>query len=78
MPVKILDAPHPILSVTLLPTGVLIMATESRIYELKGNVWTPMEFAPDPVPEPTPAPPAGSSLFGTPSPATPAPGTPAP
>ena len=48
MPAKILDAPHPILSVTLLPTGVLIMATESRIYELKGNVWTPMEFAPDP------------------------------
>jgi len=51
MPNKILDAPHPILSVTLLPTGVLIMATESRIYELKGNVWTPMEFAPDPDPE---------------------------
>jgi hypothetical protein len=63
MPEKILDAPHPILSVTLLPTGVLIMATESRIYELKGNVWTPMEFAPDPVPEPA-----------APQPATPVPG----
>jgi hypothetical protein len=78
MPAKILDAPHPILSITLLPTGVLIMATESRIYELKGNVWTPMEFAPDPVPEPTLAPPAGSGLFAAPQPATPAPGAPTP
>jgi hypothetical protein len=74
MPAKILDAPHAILSVTLLPTGNLILATESRIYELKGNVWTPMEFAPDPVPEPVAPAPAGAGLFTAQSPATPAPG----
>ena len=57
MPKKILEASHKIVSVTLLPTGRLIMATEKRMYELVGGVWEPMTFADDPV-EPDPVEPA--------------------
>jgi hypothetical protein len=54
---KILEASHTIISVTLLASGRLIMATEKRMYELVGNIWTPMQFAPEePEPEPTPTP----------------------
>lgn len=52
VPKKIVDSPHKIISVTLLPTGMLIMATENRMYELRNNIWEPMAFAPDPEPEP--------------------------
>jgi hypothetical protein len=60
---KILDAPDTIVSVTLLPTGRLLLATEKRLYELINNVLTPMEFAPDPEPiaPPAPVPPPSSS-----------------
>jgi len=63
MPKKILDAPDTIVSVTLLPTGRLLLATEKRLYELINNVLTPMEFAPDPEPvaPPVPATPASPS-----------------
>lgn len=63
MPKKILDAPDTIVSVTLLPTGRLLLATEKRLYELINNVLTPMEFAPDPEPvaPPSPVPPPSSS-----------------
>jgi hypothetical protein len=72
MPKKILDAPDTIVSVTLLPTGRLLLATEKRLYELVNNVLTPMEFAPDPepvveTPAPTPAP--ASPLFPSTTPA---------
>ena len=70
MPKKILDAPDTIVSVTLLPTGRLLLATEKRLYELVNNVLTPMEFAPDPEPvveAPTPAP--ASPLFPSVTPA---------
>jgi hypothetical protein len=46
---KNVDSPHKIISVTLLATGRLIMATETRMYELINNVWEPMVFADDPV-----------------------------
>ena len=49
MPKKTLEASHKIISVTLLPTGRLIMATEKRMYELVAGVWEPMTFADDPV-----------------------------
>ena len=55
---KIIDAPHKIIGVTLMPTGRLILATENRIYDLVNNVWEAMAFAPDPEPDPTPEPPA--------------------
>lgn len=58
MPKKILDAPDTIVSVTLLPTGRLLLATEKRLYELVNNVLTPMEFAPDPEPPAAPEIPA--------------------
>lgn len=48
---KTLEASHKIVSVTLLPTGRLIMATEKRMYELVAGVWEPMTFADDPVVE---------------------------
>jgi hypothetical protein len=52
-----LEASHTIISLTMLATGRLILATEKRMYELVNNVWTPMIFADDePDPEPTPAP----------------------
>lgn len=57
VPTKILEASHTIISVTLLASGRLIMATEKRMYELVGNIWTPMQFAPEePDAEPEPAP----------------------
>ena len=56
MPKTTLEAAHSIISVTLLPTGRLIMATEKRMYELVNSIWTPMAFAPEPdETEPTPA-----------------------
>jgi hypothetical protein len=57
VPKKTLEAAHTIISVTLLPTGRLIMATEKRMYELVNSIWTPMEFAPetDAAPDPAPA-----------------------
>jgi hypothetical protein len=51
---KTLEAAHNIVSVTLLPTGRLIMATEKRMYELVGGIWEPMTFADDPIVEPDP------------------------
>jgi hypothetical protein len=49
---KSLDAPHKIISMTLMPTGQLILATENRVYQYMNNVWEPMVFAPDPVLDP--------------------------
>jgi hypothetical protein len=60
-PKKNLDASHTIISLTMLATGRLILATEKRMYELVNNVWTPMIFADDePEPEPTPSTPAAA------------------
>jgi len=72
-----IETPHTILSVTLLATGRLIMATEKRMYELINDVWTPMKFADDKPPQaavvepshrtfvdPSAAPPSGT--FGSP------------
>jgi hypothetical protein len=56
-----LEASHTIISLTMLATGRLILATEKRMYELVNNVWTPMIFAddePEPEPEPTSSTPA--------------------
>ena len=67
-----LEASHTIISLTMLATGRLILATEKRMYELVNNVWTPMIFAddePEPVAEPTPAaPPSEPAPFSEPAP----------
>jgi hypothetical protein len=55
VPKTTLESAHTIISVTLLPTGRLIMATEKRMYELVSSVWTPMQFAPEPDAEPAAA-----------------------
>ena len=51
---KIFDAPHKIISLNVLATGVMILTTENRVYAQKDGVWTPMEFAADPVEPPAP------------------------
>jgi hypothetical protein len=70
-----IESAHKIISVTLLATGRLIMATEKRMYELVADVWTPMKFADDPPPPAAhDAPPTGAatkpvpgSIFAPPS-----------
>jgi hypothetical protein len=57
---KNVESAHTILSVTLLPTGRMILATEKRMYELVNGIWEPMIFADDPVDEPAPAEPAST------------------
>jgi hypothetical protein len=60
-----------VVSVTLLPTGRVLMATESHLYELDGaNIWQPMKFGIPVEPEPIPDPPGAAKpgLFGTPHP----------
>jgi hypothetical protein len=61
MPKKNLEAAHTIISLTLLATGQLILATEKRVYQLMNGVWEPMIFADDPEPEPD-APPADPNV----------------
>jgi hypothetical protein len=63
-----------IVSVTLLPTGRVLLATENHLYELDGaGTWQPMKFGLPVEPEPIPDPPdaAKPGLFGTPHPVTP-------
>jgi hypothetical protein len=67
------DADSKITSVTLLPTGRIILATEKRVYEVDAHgVWQPMLFA---VPEPPAPDPVTTKpgLFSTPAAATPVP-----
>jgi hypothetical protein len=45
-----LEIPHAIISLNVLATGRMILTTEKRVYELVGEVWTPMKFADDPEP----------------------------
>jgi hypothetical protein len=41
----VLEAEHPVVSITMLPTGRIFLATEKRLYELDGtNTWIPMKF----------------------------------
>ena len=54
MPKKLLEATHKIISLSVLATGQLLLATENRVYEYKAGVWEPMVFADDPEPEPDP------------------------
>ena len=56
VPKKNVEAAHTIISLTLLATGQLILATEKRVYQLMDSVWQPMVFADDPVDETTPEP----------------------
>jgi hypothetical protein len=67
-PKKNLDSPHKIISVTLLATGQLILATENRMYQLMNGIWEPMIFAADPVDEPIPDPVPDPVLTPTPEP----------
>jgi hypothetical protein len=64
-----IESPHTIISVTLLATGKLIMATEKRMYELINDVWTPMKFADEQPPHvPTAAQPYAPPVPGAPPP----------
>ena len=71
MPKIVHESPGAIVSVTLLPTGRVLLATEKSIYELDGaGVWQPMKIGvPDPIVDPPDA--AKPGLFGTPHPVTP-------
>jgi hypothetical protein len=72
MPKIVHESPGAIVSVTLLPTGRVLLATEKSIYELDGaGIWQPMKIGvPDPIVEPEPDA-AKPGLFGTPHPVTP-------
>jgi hypothetical protein len=64
-----LEIPHKIISLNVLATGRMILTTENRVYESLNDVWTPMKFADDPVPEPVPAKPVPVSASVKPAPA---------
>jgi hypothetical protein len=56
----VLEAEHPVVSITQLPTGRVFLTTEKRVYELDVHgVWNPMSFK---VAEP-PAAPEKPGLF---------------
>ena len=73
MPKLVHESPGAIVSVTLLPTGRVLMATEKSIYELDGaGIWQPMKIGvPDPIVDTPPEPTAKPGLFGTPQSVTP-------
>lgn len=73
-----LEIPHTIISLNVLATGRMILTTEKRVYELVGEVWTPMKFADDPEPQPETDPVPLSPVEAAPAPATPSPALPAP